>query len=210
MIVVFFVSAVGVVLFMTWRGRRAPAGQNTSATRSALPSPEPTATAPAADAPPEVAADARPENEATPTPSPTPDKRDAARASEADKKSLQAALDGWVAATNSRDVKRQLSYYAPRLEVFYLSRNVARDAVLGEKRNTVGRAERVSITAGDPAIEFGRDGLTASMTFRKRYVIESGGKRRSGEVVQELRWSRTKTDKQDWKITGERDLRVVR
>ncbi|HEV2864602.1 MAG TPA: hypothetical protein VGX48_26625, partial [Pyrinomonadaceae bacterium] len=63
---------------------------------------------------------------------------------------------------------------------------------------------------GDPAVEFGRDGLTAVMTFRKRYVIESGGKRRQGEVVQELRWSRTKPDRQEWRITGERDLQVVR
>ena len=48
------------------------------------------------------------------------------------------------------------------------------------------------------------------MTFRKRYVIESGGKRRSGEVVQELRWSRPKANKQEWRITGERDVQVVR
>ena len=48
------------------------------------------------------------------------------------------------------------------------------------------------------------------MTFRKRYVIESGGKRRSGEVVQELRWSRPRADKQEWRITGERDVQVVR
>ena len=203
MIVVFVASAVGVALFLTWRGQRPPAAHNTSAPQSGAPSPAPTATAPAI-------ADTQPENEVTPSPTPTPDKRDAARASEADKKSLQTALDGWVAATNSRDVKRQLSYYAPRLEVFYLSRNVARDAVLGEKRNTVGRAERVSITVGDPAVEFGRDGLTAVMTFRKRYVIESGGKRRNGEVVQELRWSRTKPDKQEWRITGERDIQVIR
>jgi hypothetical protein len=63
---------------------------------------------------------------------------------------------------------------------------------------------------GDPAIEIGRDGLTAVMTFRKKYAIRSGGKRRNGEVVQELRWTRTRQDDQGWKITGERDVRVVR
>jgi hypothetical protein len=96
------------------------------------------------------------------------------------------------------------------LEVFYLSRNVSRETVLGEKKNTFGRAERVSVTVSAPTIEIGRDGLTAVMKFRKRYVIESGGKRRAGEVVQELQWSKTKPDKPEWRITGERDLQVVR
>jgi serine/threonine protein kinase len=200
---VFFASAAGAVLFLTWRGRSTPAAHDAAAPPPAAPRPAQTVPAPSA-------ADARPEAGATPAPTPTPEKREAAGGPEADKKALQTALDGWIAATNSRDLKRQLSYYAPRLEVFYLSRNVARDAVLNEKRSTFGRADRVSVTVGDSAVELGRDGLTAVMTFRKRYVIESGGRRRSGEVVQELRWARSKPDRQGWRITGERDLRVVR
>ncbi|HEV2861252.1 MAG TPA: protein kinase, partial [Pyrinomonadaceae bacterium] len=182
---VFFASAIGAALFLRWRGQSPPAADNAGVQASAVPSPAPTAGA-------RAAAVTQPGTGASPTPTPSPEKRDASRTPEADRKALQSALTGWVAATNSRDAKRQLSYYAPRLEVFYLSRNVSRDAVLGEKRRTIGQAERVSITVGDPAVEFGRDGLTAVMTFRKRYVIESGGKRRQGEVVQELRWSRTK------------------
>jgi hypothetical protein len=200
--VVFFASALGAVLFLTWRGRTPQTTRDTGA-RPATPSPAPTTGGP-------VAAGTQPVPEVSPGPTPSPEKRDAPRAPEADKKALQSALAGWVAATNSRDVKRQLSYYAPRLEVFYLTRNVARAAVVDEKRGVIGRADRVSVTVGDPAIEFGRDGLTAVMTFRKKYVIETGGKRRNGEVVQELRWARPKAEKQEWKITGERDLQVVR
>lgn len=199
----FFASAIGVVLFVKWRDQSPPATHNTVTPPAASPSPAP------AGGPP-VAAAAQPKTEASPAPSATPEKKDAVRPSETDKKALQSALAGWVAATNSRDLKRQLSYYAPRLEVFYLSRNVSRETVLGEKRSTVGRADRVSITVGDPTVEFGRDGLTAVMTFRKKYVIESGQKRRNGEVVQELRWSRTKRDDAEWRITGERDLQMVR
>jgi serine/threonine-protein kinase len=201
--VVFFLSAIGAALFLTWREQSRPAARDAGARPPAAPSP-------AATAAPPAAAETRPEAEASPAPGATPEKKEAARTPEADKKALQSALSGWVAATNSRDLKRQLSYYAPRLEVFYLSRNVSRDAVLGEKRGTIGQADRVSITVGDPAIEFGRDGLTAVMTFRKKYAIGSGAKRRNGEVVQELRWTRTRQDDQAWRITGERDLRVVR
>jgi serine/threonine protein kinase len=196
----FIASAVAAVLFLTWRSQSPPAAPNAGAPPTAAPSP-----APPVDERAGVA-----KAEASPSPTPTPEKRDAARAPEEDKKALQSALAGWVAATNSRDLKRQLSYYASRMEVFYLSRNVGRDAVQNEKRSTVGQANRVSVTGGDPKVEFGRDGLTAVMTFRKKYVIESAGKRRSGEVVQELRWSRPKPDRQEWKIVGERDLQVVR
>ncbi|HEX8145912.1 MAG TPA: serine/threonine-protein kinase [Pyrinomonadaceae bacterium] len=197
----FVASAVGAVLFLTWRGQTTPAAHDAGAPPPAAPSPAP---------PAEERAGTAARTEVSPGPTPTPERKDAARAPEADKKALQSALAGWVAATNSGDLKRQLSYYAPRLEVFYLSRNVARDAVRDEKRSTVGRADRVSVTVADPTVELGRDGLTAVMTFRKRYVIESGGKRRNGEVVQELRWSRAGTDRQEWRITGERDVRVVR
>ena len=198
--VAFIASAVAAVLFLTWRGQTPPAARNTGAPPTAAPSP-----APSVEDHPGLA-----KAEASPSPTPTPEKKETVRAPEEDKKALQSALAGWVAATNSRDIKRQLSYYAPRMEVFYLSRNVGRDAVQNEKRSTIGQANRVSVTAGDPKVEFGRDGLTAVMTFRKKYVIESAGKRRSGEVVQELRWSRPKPDKQEWKIIGERDLQVVR
>jgi serine/threonine protein kinase len=201
--VVFIVSAVGAVLFLTWRGQSPPAARSINAAPTLAPSPAPTEST-------RAAADTQPVAEVAPKPSPTPEKKDAARASEADKKALRSAFDAWVAATNSRDINRQLSHYAPRLEVFYLSRNVSRDEVLSEKKSTIGRAARVSITVGEPEVEFGRDGLTAVMTFRKKYVIESGGKRQSGEVMQELRWSRTKSDKQEWRIAGERDLRVIR
>jgi serine/threonine protein kinase len=200
---VFFASAIGAVLFLTWRGERPRATRDAGVPTPAAPTPAPTVEA-------RAGGDVQPKTEVTPAPTPTPEKKDAARVSEADKRALQTALNGWVAATNSRDLKRQLSYYASRLEVFYLSRDVARDAVLGEKRSTIGKAEHVSITVSDPAVELGRDGLTAVMTFRKKYVIESGGKRRSGDVLQELRWSRTKPDRQEWRITGERDLKVVR
>jgi ketosteroid isomerase-like protein len=120
---------------------------------------------------------------------------------------LQSALAGWVAATNARDVNRQLAYYAPRLEAFYLSRDVPREAVRVEKRNTFSHADRVSISVDDVTVDIGRDGLTAAMKFRKQYVIESGGGRRDGEVLQELQWSKTDSG---WKITSERDLQVLR
>jgi ketosteroid isomerase-like protein len=118
---------------------------------------------------------------------------------------LRAALGEWVAATNSRDVGRQMSYYAPRVEAFYLARGASREAVRAEKARLSSRASSVNIQAARPEIQMSRDGRTAVMRFRKRYQI-TGEESRSGEVLQELRWRRTGDG---WKIVGERDLRVL-
>jgi ketosteroid isomerase-like protein len=118
---------------------------------------------------------------------------------------LRSALGGWLAATNSRDVGRQMSFYAPTVEAFYLTRNAPRESVRAEKTRLFARASAVNVEAAPPEIRFSPDGRTAVMRFRKRYRID-GADSRAGEVLQELRWRRTDTG---WKIVGERDLRVI-
>jgi len=119
---------------------------------------------------------------------------------------LRSALGEWLAATNSRDVGRQMSFYAPRVEAFYLSRNASRDAVRAEKSRLFAQAASVNVEAAQPEIRMSSDGRTAVMRFRKRYRITGGDGSRNGEVLQELRWRRTDGG---WKIVGERDLRVL-
>ncbi|HEX5702398.1 MAG TPA: nuclear transport factor 2 family protein [Pyrinomonadaceae bacterium] len=119
---------------------------------------------------------------------------------------LQGALDDWIAATNARDIQRQMNFYNQTVNAFYLTRNVPREAVRAEKSRVFARAEVVDIKAAAPGIRVSRDGRTATMRFRKKYAIEGGGEDRRGEVVQELRWQRTDDG---WKIVSERDLRVI-
>ncbi|MDQ3806456.1 MAG: nuclear transport factor 2 family protein, partial [Acidobacteriota bacterium] len=128
-------------------------------------------------------------------------------APEAQRRALVAALNQWVAATNARDVNGQLAHYAPRLTSFYLSRGVSREAVRAEKVRTFGQAQEVQISIADPVFKVARDGRTAVVRFRKQFLINAAGQRRSGEVVQELHWAKTGAG---WKITSERDLQVIR
>jgi ketosteroid isomerase-like protein len=120
---------------------------------------------------------------------------------------LRRALDEWLAATNARDIDRQMSFYPPVVNVFYLQRNASRGAVRAEKERVFLRARTVDVRADAPELIFQASGSVAVMRFRKRYAIEGGGQNRSGEVVQELRWRLTP---QGWKIFGERDVRVIR
>ena len=128
-----------------------------------------------------------------------------AQGSEA-RETLRGALDEWIAATNARDIQRQMGFYNQKVNAFYLTRNVPREAIRAEKSRVFGRANVIDIRADAPGIRLSRDGRTATMRFRKKYAIEGGGEDRRGEVVQELRWRRTD---EGWKIVSERDLRVI-
>lgn len=120
---------------------------------------------------------------------------------------LRSALDEWLAATNARDVRRQMQFYAPTVNAFYLARNTSREAVRAEKSRIFAQADSVDVHASSaPDIKLSRDGQTAVMRFRKRYQIRGGVGARSGEVLQELRWRRTSSG---WRIVSERDLRVI-
>ena len=120
---------------------------------------------------------------------------------------LRAELGEWIAATNARDIAKQMSFYMPTLAAFYLARNVPRRAVRAEKARVFARADVVDVQAGAPEIILRDAGRTAIMRFRKRYVISGGPQSRRGEVVQELRWQQTD---RGWKIISERDVKVIR
>jgi ketosteroid isomerase-like protein len=120
---------------------------------------------------------------------------------------LRAALEDWIAATNARDIERQMTYYLPTLTAYYLKRAVPRAAVRAEKARVFTRAQSIDIRAADPEILFADGGRTAVMRFRKSYVIAGGREDRRGEVIQELRWLRTPDG---WRISSERDVKVLR
>jgi ketosteroid isomerase-like protein len=120
---------------------------------------------------------------------------------------LRAALNEWIAATNARDINKQMGFYNQQVNAFYRARDVSLDSVRADKARAYERADSINVRAGIPQISLSPDGLTATMRFRKQYNIAGGGEDRSGEVVQELRWRRVNGK---WRIISERDVRVVR
>jgi hypothetical protein len=125
-----------------------------------------------------------------------------------DAASLGNLLDEWITATNARNIEKQVSFYAPTLKAYYRARNVSREFVRSDKARAFQRADVIDIHASAPEIMFDDEGRrTATMRFHKQYVIEGGGQDRRGEVLQELRWQLTDGG---WKITSERDVRVLR
>jgi hypothetical protein len=119
---------------------------------------------------------------------------------------LDVALRDWLQATKRADIQGQMRFYPPRVPVYYTWRDVSRDAVRDEKLKVFGAATRLEIATDTPTIEFADGGRSAVTRFRKRYVIEGPVIRRRGEVVQELRWTRSA---EGWRIVAERDAEVL-
>jgi YD repeat-containing protein len=121
--------------------------------------------------------------------------------------SLRGALDGWVAATNARDLERMMRFYSPEVEAYYRARNVSQDFVRADRTRLFERSEAIEVRVTAPEITMSPDNSTATMRFRKGYVMKVRGRERRGEVLQVLQWRRTD---EGWKIIGERDIKVLR
>lgn len=119
---------------------------------------------------------------------------------------LRGALDEWVAATNRGDIQGQMAFYAPQVDRFYRSRNLTPAAVEAEKRRLFQPAVSISMKIAAVQIDVRADGRSATTRFHKRYEIRNRTTSRDGEVVQEIEWALTSGG---WKITGERDVRVI-
>lgn len=129
-------------------------------------------------------------------PSPRPDARVA----------LDAALAEWLDATRRGDIESQMRFYPDRVPVYYTWRDVPHEAVRQEKQKVFGAATQLEIATDRPVIELTDGGRSAVTRFRKRFVIEGPVIRRRGEVLQELRWTRTADG---WRIVAERDAQVL-
>jgi ketosteroid isomerase-like protein len=119
---------------------------------------------------------------------------------------LRTALGDWVTATNSRDLEKQMAFYAPTLSVFYRKRNATNASVRAEKTRLLSQAASIEVRVGEPEIEVDSNQQMATMRFNKSWNF-GGANRESGEVIQELRWRKTESG---WKIVSERDVELIR
>jgi hypothetical protein len=155
---------------------------------------------------PQIASQTGRQNKTPTSPNPTPRLSPGRSPNEA-AENLREMLAEWIAATNRRDIEKQMSFYMGKLKAFYLTRNVSASAVRTEKNRAFAAAKSINISAAEPEIIFQNGGREAIMRFRKLYDIQNAAKSRRGEVIQELRWQQTS---RGWKIFSERDIKVIR
>jgi hypothetical protein len=120
--------------------------------------------------------------------------------------SLRGAFDGWLAATNARDLETLMKFYSLRMDAFYRARDTSQEVVRADRARMFERADALGVSAGPPEITVSGDGRTATMHFNKDYFVRVNGRERRGRVLQQLRWQLTD---EGWKIVSERDIRVL-
>lgn len=211
-----FVFVVFGIVFFAWQSQT-PETAGIAATHASQPEKSaPTVeTAKTFNAPsssqqiPQIKDDERDETE-TPKESKSPTSAQIKNGNPADSKTeaeLNSSLDKWLTAANARNVNKQMDFYAPKVDAYYTTKNVTPEAVRAEKKRTFEKATKVDIKkAGEPEITVSKDGKTAKMRFRKKYVIKEGRQSRNGEVIQELQWVKSNAG---WKIVSERDVKVI-
>jgi hypothetical protein len=137
---------------------------------------------------------------------PEPDKPSGSENAPGDFASLRGAFDGWLAATNARDLERLMKFYSPKMDAFYRARNVSQEVVIADRTRLFKRADALEVRAGAPEITMSGDGRTATMHFSKEYMMRVKERERHGKVLQQLRWQLTD---EGWKIVSERDIKVL-
>lgn len=145
-----------------------------------------------------------PQVSATPTASPTvtpapdfnPDKV---------KSEVKSQINNWKTNLEAGDVDAFVSLYADRLDYYFNSNGVGKDAVRSDKERAFSRFDNFKLKISDMRITPDETGEKATAVFDKEWEFEGAESRNAGKVQSQLQL--TKIGGQ-WRITGERDLKV--
>ncbi|HEX5735559.1 MAG TPA: protein kinase [Blastocatellia bacterium] len=197
---------VGLAAFLFTRDGRAPTAPAASQPASE-PAPPPNAQVAedGVDSTPEPLTNVTQPQEEAPLPPPV----EPAKLSEAQlaaiQKQVATTLDGWATSMENRDLKSHLSFYAPKVDIYYLKRGVNRDYVREDRARALAVYDDLNFQFSNVNVRvLDNRGRRAVATFDKRWDFK--GQRNSSGSVREIVWLERAGGR--WRITGERDWKV--
>lgn len=134
---------------------------------------------------------------ATPTPAPQFDAEEL-------KAGVSKSVNAWRAAAESIDLDEYMTHYAPTVD-FYNKKQAGIGTVRADKEKAFSAYDTMKITLGNINVTPDATGENATAVFDKEWYFENAEKVSEGKVQTELK---LKSIGGDWKITGERDLKV--
>jgi len=134
----------------------------------------------------------------TPTPTRTPPNTSSARQAVLD------TLEAWAAAIRAHDLSSHMSYFADRVDPYYLEHDVSSAHIRASLQPAYDRYSRLDVQLSNISVSLEPDGTTATVTLDKTYSFK-GDKVMAGSV-KEMIWLSMATGR--WRITGVRDLQV--
>jgi len=122
---------------------------------------------------------------------------------------VRELLDDWASAAAARNVDRLMTFYSTELETVHGRRDVKSSSLRAELTRLFGRAESVEARVlGEPRITFEEGGRAATVRVRLGYAVEEKrGRKRKGEVAQELRLVKAGDG---WKVSGQSGENMLR
>lgn len=123
---------------------------------------------------------------------------------EEERDAVKDTIDSWKSLTESRDIAGYMKNYADRVD-YYRSSNASREAVRQDKERAFVNYDSIDIDIDNLQITFGPGGNTAIAEFDKKWEFEGEERYSAGKVRQQLQLRKIGDE---WRITGERDLRV--
>jgi uncharacterized protein (TIGR02246 family) len=124
-----------------------------------------------------------------------------------DQSAIRSLLENWAAASRSRDVDAQASFYTPIVDRYYGQRNVPRDRIKRERQQALEKLGDVRLYDISNIHVQLTGPNTAVATFDKAWDFASSKGSYAGKVKQQV--SLRKMDGV-WRIATERDIHVYR
>lgn len=146
---------------------------------------------------------------ATPTPKPTakPTASPSATPSfDVDELKAEVAksINGWRAAAESIDLDEYMTRYAPTVD-YYNKKQTSVSTVRADKEKAFSSYDSMQVNLSNMNVTPDAGGENATAVFDKEWRFENSEKASEGKVQTQLQLKRINGD---WKITGEKDLKV--
>ncbi|MGI8784790.1 MAG: protein kinase domain-containing protein [Acidobacteriota bacterium] len=125
--------------------------------------------------------------------------------SSADRDQVVATLQSWVSSLRKRDLAAHIEHYDETLDTYYLKRGIDRSQVSLDRARASAQYRSLQVDLSNIAIRFEAPNRAVA-TFDKTWNFE--GDQPSSGTVRERVWLRQVNGR--WRITGERDLKVMR
>lgn len=146
---------------------------------------------------------------ATPTPKPTAKPTASATATpsfdvEELKSEVAKSINGWRAAAESIDLDEYMTRYASTVD-YYNKKQTSVSTVRADKEKAFSAYDSIQVNLSNMNVTPDASGENATAVFDKEWRFENSEKVSEGKVQTQLQLKRINGD---WKITGEKDLKV--
>jgi len=120
------------------------------------------------------------------------------------KKEVSDVIYSWKSASESLNLDAHLSKYAETVD-YYNKSKVGKNVVRNDKQKAYTKYHNIEINLSNMSVTLDAKGKNATAVFDKAWFFEGNEKNSEGKVQSRLKLAKIG---EEWKITGEKDLKV--